>query len=175
MKKTALLVIDVQNAVVQSQKPELYAASSVITNICALVENAREHSVPVFFIRHESRTGDFKYGSEGWKLYSDITPRNNDTVVGKWSDDAFKDTTLLGELQTRGIEKLVIAGLLTESGIDATVKSAERLGYETIVAAEAHSTFDRQLQKASVVIERYNRLWSKSARVLNTAEVDFTV
>ncbi len=66
--KTALLVIDVQNGVVEGA----HERDSVVANIGQLVEKAREEGVPVIWVRHSDE--QLETGSESWQIVPELTP-----------------------------------------------------------------------------------------------------
>lgn len=173
--KTALLVIDVQNALVLSKKPELYARDTVIANMVEVIRKARLGSIPIFYIRHESKEGGWlAYGSEGWKIYDVVAPGRSDKIVGKSTPDAFRNTTLRTELEETDVDKLIMIGLQTDFCVNATARRAVSLGYDTTVVSDAHSTFDRGILKASTIISHHNEAWAKHGiRLVKTAELTF--
>jgi nicotinamidase-related amidase len=175
MMKTALLVIDVQNALVLSKKPELYARDTVTANIAEVIRKARLQNVLVIYIRHESKAGgSLAYGSEGWKIYDGVAPEKGDIMVGKSTPDAFKETTLREELEEHGIDSLIIVGLQTDFCINATVKRAVALDYDTTVISDAHSTFDRWPLKAPAIIDHHNHDWGKlHVKLVKADEIEF--
>jgi nicotinamidase-related amidase len=54
-------------------------------------------------------------------------------MIKKETPDAFHKTNLHQKLKSKGIEKLVIAGLQTEYCIDTTCRRAYSLGYEVVL------------------------------------------
>ena len=72
-------------------------------------------------------------------------------MVQKQTPDAFHETNLHSELESRGIRKLVIAGLQTEYCIDTTCRRASSLGYDIILVENAHSACMHALMKLSMV------------------------
>ena len=175
LMNTALLVIDVQNALVLSKKPELYDRDAVIANIADVIRKARLQNVPIIYIRHESKAGSpLAYGTDGWKVYEGVAPEKGDIMVGKSTPDAFKDTTLREELEEHGIDSLIILGLQTEFCVNATVRRAVALGYNTTVVSDAHSTFDRWPLKAETMIARHDLDWGKlHVKLVKADEIEF--
>ncbi len=57
---------------------------------------------------------------------------------------------------SRGIRQLVVAGIQTELYVDTTYRRAFSLGYDVIVAKDAHSTWNRGNLTATEIIEHHN-------------------
>ncbi len=77
-------------------------------------------------------------------------------MIQKDSPDAFHGTDLQQELESNGIERLVVAGLQTEYCVDTTCRRAYSLGYEIVLVRDAHSTWDTERLLASQIIEHHN-------------------
>ena len=58
--------------------------------------------------------------------------------------DAFTHSGLERWLRVRGIYKLVIVGVSTSNSVEATVRSAGNLGFDTYVVSDATFTFAKQ-------------------------------
>jgi len=67
------------------------------------------------------------------EIHPTIVPKEEDVMIKKETPDAFHKTTLHQKLKSKGIEKLVIAGLQTEYCIDTTCRRAYSLGYEVVL------------------------------------------
>src|SRR5438874_4849122 len=92
---TALLVIDVQNAVVA----DAYRRDEVIANINTLVGNARARQVPVIWIQHSD--DNLPENSDGWRYVPELQIQDSEPVVHKTYGDPFEATTLESELAQR--------------------------------------------------------------------------
>jgi nicotinamidase-related amidase len=140
----AFLVIDVQHALCTGADA-VYDIIGVIERINAVSAKARAAGAPVIFVQHEEAEGAFKFGSDGWQLASDIETSAVDARVRKTTPDSFNLTELHAMLKAGGITDLVICGLQSDFCVDTTVRRALALGYEVILAADAHSTVDNGL------------------------------
>lgn len=67
--QTALLVIDVQNAMFDVGDP-VYEGERLLANIKQLIAKARKDNAPVFYIQHSDE--GLEKGSEAWKIHADI-------------------------------------------------------------------------------------------------------
>jgi nicotinamidase-related amidase len=101
-----------------------------------------------------------------------IAPQEGDLLIARPGpyQDVFRDTGLHEILRAHGIHWLIISGLNTAYCVKMSAYRADALGYEVIVAADAHSGGDPGLA------EQYNtRFWPYyGTSVVPTAEIDFT-
>ncbi|MEW9122462.1 MAG: cysteine hydrolase family protein [Thermotaleaceae bacterium] len=154
MKNTALLVVDVQNALVLA-KP--FAAEEVIGNIKKLIKACRENGVEVIYIQHEDAAGgELEPNSEGWKIYKEIYPESGETVINKHYNSAFRETSLKEYLDSREIKQLILTGMQTEYCIDATCKVAFEHGFKLIIPEKTNTTFDNGSMLAEDLYKFYN-------------------
>ena len=79
-----------------------------------------------------------------------------DAVCRKTACDAFFETSLEAELDRRGVERLVVAGCMSEFCIDTTCRRAVSLGYDVVLAADAHGTCDGAVLRADQIIAHEN-------------------
>ena len=154
MGKIALLVIDVQNALVLA-KP--FEVEEVISNIKKLIKTCRETNVEVIYIQHNDKVGDeLEPNSEGWKIYGEISPNINEKVINKNYNSAFKETNLKNHLANKGIDQLIITGMQTEYCLDTTCKVAFEYGFKVIIPEKTNTTFDNGNILAKDLYEHYN-------------------
>jgi nicotinamidase-related amidase len=154
MENTALLVVDVQNALVLAKPFEI---EEVISNIKKLIERCRENSVEVIYIQHNDKIGEeLEPNSEGWKIYRDISPNTNETIINKHYNSAFKETNLKEYLDSKGIDQLIITGMQTEYCIDTTCKIAFEYGFKVVIPAKTNTTFNNGSLLAKDLYEYYN-------------------
>ena len=104
-------------------------------------------------VRHISRSpaSVFWPGQPGCEFQEGLAPLDSEHVVEKNVPDAFTNTGLERWLRTRGIEQLVIVGVITNNSVESTVRSAGCLGFDVIVGSDACYTFDQ--------IDLNGRLW----------------
>ncbi|MGL6242345.1 cysteine hydrolase family protein [Pseudomonas sp.] len=172
---TALLIIDVQHALCTGEY-ECFEIKRVIENINDLSAGARDANIPVIFIQHEE--GDLlKHNSSGWQLADGLETSPQDLRVRKTTPDSFYRTDLRQLLQKRDVDRLIICGLQTDYCVNATVRQAHSLGYDVVLAADAHSTVDNGNMHADDIIAEHNkdlaRLTGSVARidVIPTSEI----
>jgi len=173
---TALLVVDVQNAVVA----DAHRRDEVIANINTLVDKARARQVPVIWVQHSDE--DLPQDSDGWRYVPELQRQESEPLVHKRYGDSFEDTPLESELAQRGVGRLVVTGAQTDACIRATIHGAFTRGYDTTLVSDAHTTEDLSaygLPPADKVIAHANMYWTwqaapgRTASVVDTAGVSF--
>lgn len=152
---TALLIIDVQRALCAGEY-ECFDIERVIANINGLSARARDAGMPVILIQHEEVGSPLAHDAEGWQLAESLDTSPKDQRVRKTTPDSFYKTNLQKLLPLEDFERLIICGLQTDYCINATVRQALTLGYEVVLAADAHSTVDDGHLTAEDIIGEYN-------------------
>ncbi|URZ03992.1 isochorismatase family protein [Clostridium felsineum] len=174
MSKTVLLIIDVQNAMFNGEEGSVYNGEKVLNNILKVLNKAREKDVPVIFVQHTDKEGEYKEGEETWQLNEKLSPKEGEVVVQKGTWDAFYKTKLEEELKKLKAEKLVICGMQTEFCLDTTIRNAYSRGYEhNVVIEDAHTTFDSRVLKADKIIEHHSNIWEgRFANLIKADEIN---
>lgn len=174
---TALLIIDMQIALFSYENEPLYRDEQVLDNIRVLIEKARRSGAPVIYVQHCSLEDDeFREGCETWPIHPRIAPLEGDTIVKKYSWDAFHGTPLQEYLQKLGVQNLVIAGGQTEFCLDTTCRRAYSMGYKNnILVQDAHTTLDSKLMTAPQIIAHHEHvLGGRFVKLQPTSEVVFS-
>lgn len=148
---TALLVVDVQQALFERPTP-IYRADALLANICALMARARAAGAPVVVIQHANQ-GFLSQGSPGWQLHPCLQPAADDLRIHKHHGNAFQNTPLQQELDARGIDTVVIVGLVTHGCVKATCIGAAELGYGIVLVSDGHSSYHAE---AAHLVDEWN-------------------
>ena len=152
-RSAALLLIDIQNAIddVKWGPRNNFEAEA---NMAALLERWRGTGRVVFHVRHDSTFPDSPYrpGQPGNDFKADVRPVVGETVIAKRTNSAFIGTELEAALRNGGHETLVVAGVLTHNSVEATVRMAGNLGFDTVVVADATWAVD--------VTDRRGKRWA---------------
>lgn len=152
--QSALIVIDVQNAVIESA----WDRDGVVERIATLTDRARAEDVPVIYVQHEIPAyPPMARGAHGWRIDSRISPHADDTVISKQYPDAFANTTLADTLDAIDVTHLVIVGAETDACIQATVYRALSEGWHVTVPSDSHTTSDRAWDGGGVTGEQIVR------------------
>jgi nicotinamidase-related amidase len=164
MEDAALLVIDVQNAILSipgmRRRVETHAAlDAVVARIATLIRRARNRGIPVVFVQHDGQPGHrLERGVPGWQIRPEITPAGGEPVIHKSACDSFFETTLAAELESRKIDKLIVAGCMTQYCVDTSVRRAVSLGYDVMLMADGHMTTDSGALTFEQIIAHHNAL-----------------
>ncbi len=176
-EKTALLIIDVQNDFAHPEGKgaqwgaRMQPVPDVVRSINRLVETARAVGSPVVYARieHSPRTDRPNYrerytqrrmdpadllcatGSWGAEFFADLLPPHpDDAVITKYGYDAFQDTALDAVLHSRGIENIVVTGLVSNLCVQTTAEHGFGLGYYVTVVADATAGDDLASHEAAL-------------------------
>ena len=153
MKKTALIIVDIQNDYFPGGKFEQEGADSSVNKAEKAIAKFRARQMPIIHIRHENISDTARFflpDSEGAKIHNSVAPADGEKVILKHFPNSFRETDLEQELQSHGIERVVIAGMMTLMCIDATSRAASDLGFDVIVLNDACAA--RALEFDGVVV-----------------------
>lgn len=173
---TALLVVDVQNAVVDGT----FERDSVVANIAELVDRARQEGVAVVWVRHHDDA--LVAGSDGWHIVPELVPRAGEPIIDKQYGDSFEETVLESVLSERRVGRLVVTGAETDACVRSTLHGAFTRGYDTSLVSDAHTAQDKTRWGApavEAVIAHTNLYWShqrapgRTAGTTTAADVEF--
>ena len=165
----ALLIIDVQQGLFR-KSTLVFNVEMLLQNIHTLVDRAHRAGVPVFYVQHSDQKALVK-GSQDWQLHSELHPSAADNIIYKKHGNAFEDTDLSQELNSRNIDSLVVMGLVTYGCVRATCIGAKNLGYRVLLVKDGHSSYSKP---ASQLIEEWNQKLSAGIVELRlAAEIGF--
>jgi len=155
-KHTALLVIDMQNyfhRIIQA----------VSENVLKVIRSCRERDIPIIFTQHghtepTSNGGILgKWwgqmiisGTEDWKFIPKINIKLNDIVLPKKRYSAFFETELDRILHSRGIQDLIISGVMTNLCCETTARDAFMRDYRVFFLIDGTATRRSELHLASL-------------------------
>lgn len=71
-------------------------------------------------------------------------PQAGETAIGKQTNSAFIGTDLEARLRSGGHATLLVAGVITNNSVEATVRMAGNLGFQTWLVADGCFTFGRK-------------------------------
>ncbi|MFM6992863.1 MAG: cysteine hydrolase family protein [Rhodoferax sp.] len=144
-QRTALLIIDMQQgmswpSLPQRNNPDAESA------IFGLLQHWRFRKAPVVHVRHISRIpgSPFWPGQPGVDFQFALAPLPHEHVVDKSVPDAFVNTGLGQWLHQRDIGSVVVVGVSTNNSVEATVRTAGNLGFQTYVASDATFAFAKK-------------------------------
>jgi len=174
---TALLVVDIQNAVVEGA----HRRDDVVANVDSLVTRARNEGAPVVWVRHADE--DLVPGTDDWQIVPELKPVESEVIVEKHYGDSFEETSLEALLAELGVGSLIVVGAQTDACIRSTLHGALVRGYDVTLVGDAHTTEDNTEWGAPTpeqVIAHTNLYWKyqtapgRSAGTVDTGEVSYS-
>ncbi|SHG30999.1 isochorismatase family protein [Bradyrhizobium erythrophlei] len=141
--KTAVVIIDLQKGIVAM--PTVHPTADVIARSRALADAFRARGLPVVLVNVEGtapgRTEQPRHAGpfpDGWTdLVPELNRQPDDIAVTKRTWGAFPSTDLERQLKARGVTQVVIAGVATGTGVEATARQAYEAGFNVTLAVDA--------------------------------------
>jgi len=154
---TALIVIDLQKGIVNGDF--IHPIGAIIDRTRALIDVFRAKTLPVVLVnvagRAPGRTEQGARGntsfSEGWTdLLPELDQRPSDIVVTKRSWGAFATTDLEARLNALGVTQVVVTGVVTSVGVEATARQAYEQGFNVTLALDAMTDLREEPHEYSI-------------------------
>jgi nicotinamidase-related amidase len=176
-KKTALVLIDLQNAVV-GMNPVPHTAAQVVENSRKLAEAFRTYGAPVVYVRVDLNDfmtlavdQPFNLGEKPLPAAaSEIAPsagfQHGDILVTKRHWGAFAGTDLEQQLKSRGIDTVVLTGISTNGGVESTARQGTGLGFAFVLVEDACSSQNAEHHRFA-----FENIFPRLTRVRSTDEV----
>ncbi len=191
---TALLVIDPYNDFISEggkvwdRLKTVAEANNCVPNMLDVLNAARKAELRVFYaLHHRYRPGDyetwkyiapiqkaawsrktFEYGTWGGEIRTEFKPQLGDIVaLEHWGSSGFANTDLDLQLKRRGIHKLIVAGLIAHTCVEATVRYAAELAYEVTMVRDATAAYSDEQMHAALDINIPNY----ASAVVTTEEI----
>lgn len=161
---TALIIIDVQNAILDGfPGPRGDAARAnldrTVERVAELLGRVRAAEMAVVHVQHDGGPGErLERGKPGWQIRAELAPWPGESVINKTACDAFYQTGLEAELRRAGIDRLIVAGCMSQYCIDTSVRRAISLGFDVTLASDGHATADSGDLRFDQIIAHHNRL-----------------
>ena len=153
MTKTALLLLDLQNEMVAEKGKigsaglhKVVADRGVLQHAKAAADAARRAQLPIVFVRLGFRSdysdalsvapriaklkshGAAVLGTWGTEFPAILSPQADDYIVTKQCVNPFYNTGLLNWLFHRGVQRVVIGGVVTNLVVESTARAADDAG-----------------------------------------------
>jgi nicotinamidase-related amidase len=152
----ALVLIDLQKGFVGL--PTVHPMGEVVARAARLARAFRERGLPVVLVNvtgmapGRTEVGRPKFAFlEGWtELVPELEQQASDFLVSKQRVGAFIGTPLDSYLRSRGVTQVVLGGISTSSGVEATARSAYDLGYNVAFAVDAMTDLSEDMHRYSV-------------------------
>lgn len=191
ISNTALIVVDVQNDFCHSEgafskykKVYLGHINKAVEKIYICIEKCKELGLPIIFIEtiHSPWTNSYnwlarmkgsgkgmhiclpnRWGSDFYK----VIPKKDDCIVIKHRYSAFVSTNLDLILRSRGIENIMVAGVVTNVCVETTARDGFNRDYNVILLEDCCGAFDDSEHDATLRnISRYFGTVTTSALII---------
>jgi nicotinamidase-related amidase len=162
MPKTALLVMDLQNVIVD----RFVSAPDLIGRLEQVISNARQNSVPIIYVvvkfrdqfpevspRNKAfgmlKAGGFPIneGNPAADIHSAVAPQAHDVVVTKRRVGAFSGSDLEIVLRAQEIDHLFLTGIATSGVVLSTLRAAADMDYKITVLSDCCYDKDEEVQR----------------------------
>jgi nicotinamidase-related amidase len=167
--RTGLLLVDPYNDLLSDGgshgvKPRQWPRPSVnlITHLRALVDAARRVGIVVFHVPHRrwresdydrrrhpgpwqtltDRESVFEEGMWGGDWHPELAPQPSDFIVQEhWGQNGFAHTDLDLQFKQRRIDKIILAGMMANTCIEATGRCGAEFGYHMTLVRDVTAAF----------------------------------
>jgi biuret amidohydrolase len=175
MTKTALLVLDMQNELIDPKGKvgskgfaKVVAEKMLVENLARVAAEMRSRSLPVVFVRvgfepgyHDvlSRSARIEHlkemnalviGEFGTEFPAALSPLPGELVITKRAVNPFHNTNLLGWLLRNGVQRVAIGGVHTHMVVDSTARHADDSGLIVNVLADCCAAPDEEVHRISI-------------------------
>ncbi len=173
-KKSALLVIDMQNDFLNPKSPAYTEnAIAIVPNIQSLIEAARKHKIPVIYTAHCHQNpkidggitaqwwSDIRNqetlvaGTQGAQIIDTLKPLPKEKIIYKHRYSAFYNTDLELHLRGLGVTDLLIIGIMTGICVESPVRDAFYRDFRIFVVGDATAAGADELHLNSLKILAY--------------------
>jgi nicotinamidase-related amidase len=159
--KSALLIQDIQPLVV----PAFGGDDALLARLVDVIAAARSKGIPVIYPRVAFRVGypdvsphnqlfsgvtgmmDFSVANADTEVHSAVAPQDGDILVLKRRVSSFTGSDLQLVLRSLGVQRLVLAGVMTSGVVLSTVREAADLDYEITVLSDGCADADPEVQR----------------------------
>ncbi len=160
--RAALLVIDMQRYFLDgSSHAFIPSAAAIIPRIRRLAERFIERGLPVILTRHINTDEDAGMLARWWNdLIREDDPLSTiadefalpgAVTVRKTQYDAFHGTELEHVLKERGVERVVVTGVMTHLCCETTAREAFVRGFYVYFAVDGTATYSEEYHRATVL------------------------
>lgn len=179
----ALLVMDYQNGII----PMVGNGEALLSIAADLIHSFREHGGTIGYVRVGFADGELDNApatsgmaanvpaeraaamhadAPATQIHDAIAPEPGDIVVRKQRVGAFSTTDLHEQLQARGIDTLILAGISTSGCVHSTVLDAFDRDYRVIVLADLCADRDEDVHRFLL-----ERVFTKRGEVIEAREL----
>ena len=149
----ALVIVDIQKDYFPGGAHPLAAPEAAARAARRVLDAFRASGDPIVHVRHvwdEEEATFMRPETEGVEIHPEVAPAEDELVITKEFPNSFRETALEDELRARRVDSVVVCGMMTSMCVDATVRAAVDLGFDTTVVHDACATCDLQFDGRTV-------------------------
>ena len=164
LKKSCLLVVDMQNFFLDPQSPTFTPGGlAILPNVGKLIKSFRKKKLPVIYTAHVHKSKELDGGILAWwwegmilentkdaEIHPDLVPLPEEKIVYKHRYNAFYNTDLEIVLRCLKVEDLVIAGVMSNLCCESTAREAYFRDYRVFFLMDATGTINEELHLATL-------------------------
>ncbi|MBS4015554.1 MAG: cysteine hydrolase [Candidatus Latescibacteria bacterium] len=173
-KKSALLVIDMQNDFFNPKSPAYTEnVKAIVSNLQILVATARKHKTPIIYTAHCHQDpkldggmtaqwwSDIRNkqslvaGSKGAQIIDQLKPLQSEKIIFKHRYSAFYNTDLEIYLRGLSVTDLIITGIMTGICVESTARDAFFRDFRIFVVGDGTAAGEKELHINSLKILAY--------------------
>jgi len=189
MGKTALLVLDMQNELVDAKGKvgsngfaKVVDERNLIEKIRSVLDEMRKRQLPVVFVRvgfradyldalsqssrldHLKKAHALVLGTFGTEFPERIAPLPGELIVTKRAVNPFHNTNLFGWLCRQGVTDVALCGVYTHMVVDSTARFADDSGLVVKVLEDCCASPDPELHRIEVekILPLFGRVTSSA-------------
>ncbi len=155
-ENAALVIIDLQKGITAMQAA--HPMGDIVGRSAMLARAFRERELPVVLVnvaggapgRTDAPRPAFAFPPDWTDLAPELDQHPSDHLVTKHRIGAFIGTSLDSILRERGVTQIVLAGVATSVGVEATARSAYDHGYHVVLVTDAMTDRDAESHRHSV-------------------------
>ncbi len=171
-ERSALVVIDLQKGLLAY--PTLQPLPELIARAAELAGAFRRRGLPVVLVNTSGPapgSTDQARKARSWpddwmEFVTELAQQPDDFVVTKSAPGAFGDSSLAADLRWSGVTQVVIVGVATSNGVEATARAAYDLGFNVALPLDAITDVDAPSHDHCVT-----RIFPRIARTGSTSDV----
>ncbi len=161
-ERAALLVLDMQEYFLrEGSHAFIPSAPAILPNLQRLIRDFTAHNRPVIFTRHVNTDEDARMMSRWWRdvLRADSPDSairasldtSNGIIIPKAQYDAFYNTPLEEALRGRGVEQVIVTGVMTHLCCESTARSAFVRGFEVFFCVDGTATYTEVFHRSTLL------------------------
>jgi nicotinamidase-related amidase len=155
-ENAALVIIDLQKGITAMQAA--HPMEDIVGRSAQLARAFRERGLPVVLVnvaggapgRTDTPRPAFALPPDWTDLAPELDQHPSDHLVTKHRIGAFIGTSLDSTLREGGVTQIVLAGVATSVGVEATARSAYDHGYHVVLVTDAMTDRDAESHRHSV-------------------------